>query len=34
MTRDDCDDEEGLGMTGMTRDDYGCLGMTRDEWDD
>ena len=32
MTRDDCNDYRSLKMTGMTRDDYGCLAMTRDDY--
>ena len=28
------DDSEWLGMTGMTRDDQGRIGMTWDDWDD
>ena len=31
MTRDELDEWICLGMSGMTKVDWGCLGMTRDD---
>ena len=34
MTRDDWDDQRLLGMNEMTRDDWGGLGMRKDDRND